>query len=91
MFSVYRTALESGDHWQEVRAMFYVVHVVKRYVAGVMMVDHEGEWILEKFDDLTLADMRCQQLNEGINLSEHHWYEIRENVEGLSKSELCDF
>ena len=71
--------------------MFYVVHVVRKYVTGFGMADQEGEWLLERFEDLTIASGRCSQLNRNIKLEGAHWYEVRENVEGLQKSKLCDF
>lgn len=68
--------------------MVYIVHVVKHYAPGAKLIDQQGEWVLETWSDLTLADVRCKQLNNAITLSEHHWYELRENVSGLQRSEL---
>jgi len=63
---------------------FYVVHVVKRAFPGGG--DEAGEWIQAEYDNATLADSRCRQLNQGRNLVRHHWWEVRESVEGLPKS-----
>lgn len=68
--------------------MYYIIHVVKRYVPGIW--DEAGEFIQAEFDDLTLADLRCEQLNEGINLQKHHYCEVRETAEGLLKSKLYE-
>lgn len=63
---------------------FYVVHVVKRAFPGGL--DEAGEWIQGKYSDVTLANLRCLELNEGNHLKKHHWYEVRQSAEGLAKS-----
>ena len=66
--------------------MYYIIHVVKKWTPGVW--DTVGEFIQAESEDLDLISLRCQELNEGINLRQHHYCEIRQSAEGLTKSEF---